>query len=216
MYGALSLIAIAVSYYIYTDINKTPTAGTFEETKEQAAKTDESVDNGDALQDITTSTKNIVSLTMPKLNRPVPTNTSLSEEVRTILVGRIKEWSDKIAKEPNNSESWVFLGVEYKIAGDYEGAREAWEYASYLSPNSVAQQNLGDLYAYYLKDFAKAEAHFLEAIRISPGSIYLYFKISDFYKDSLKDSAKARAIVERGLAANPSSSELQSLLSSLR
>ncbi len=205
MYSALILIAGAGAYYVYTDFNKQPSE----------EKVQNNVSEG-IIESITPSTKNIVSISMPKLNRPIPENTTLAAEVRDILTERIKEWSDKIAKEPNNWESWVYLGVEYKTARDYRGAREAWEYSTYLSPNSVAHQNLGDLYAYYLYDPTKAEAHFLEAIRLSPTTEYLYFKVAEFYRDVLKDTAKARAIVESGTAANPSSTDLKSLLSSLK
>lgn len=214
MYGALILIVVAVSYYIYTDIKKT--SFSLDIKKEQVQETITSKGDNNKTEDSVPVIKTVVSLAMPKLNRPVPEHTTLSVEVRTILATRIKNWSDKIAKEPNNSESWVFLGVEYKTAGDYEGAREAWEYATYLSPNFVAHQNLGDLYAYYLKDFAKAEAHFLEAIRISPSSEYLYFKTAEFYRDVVKDISKARAIVEKGIVAISSSSDLKSLLASLK
>ena len=205
MYGALILIVAAMAYYLYTDFKK--------------KLPEKVVQNGvseEMIESITPPTKNIVSMSMPKLNRSIPENTEITSEVRTILAGCIKEWSDKIAKEPNNSESWVFLGVEYKMAEDYEGAREAWEYAAYLSPNSVAHQNLGDLYAYYLHDNAKAEDEFIEAIRLSPSAEYLYFKATEFYRDVLKDLVKARAIVEKGIAANPSSTDLKSLLSSLK
>ena len=173
-------------------------------------------DNEESMADSVPVTKNIVSIATPVLNRAIPAGADLSPEVRAILEKRIKDWSDKIAKEPNNWESWLYLGVEYKTASDYEGAREAWEYSNYLLPNSVAYQNLGDLYAYYLHDNAKAEAHFLEAIRLSPTAEYLYFKTAEFYRDVLKNIPKARAIAEKGIAQNPSSSDLKSLLSSLK
>ena len=134
----------------------------------------------------------------------------------TVLTRRIKDWSNKIAREPNNWESWLYLGVEYHTGGDEDGARAAWEYSNHLLPNSVAHQNLGDLYAYYLHDNTKAEAEFLEAIRKSPSAEYLYFKTAEFYRDVLKDIPKARAIVEKGITANPSSPDLKSLLSSLQ
>ena len=55
-------------------------------------------------------------------------------------------------------ENWLVLGVYRKMIGDYESAKEVWEYASAIRPqNSVSFNNLGELYAYYLKDNAKAE-----------------------------------------------------------
>ena len=110
------------------------------------------------------------------------------------------------------------LGVYRKIIGDYEGAREVWEYASAIRPqNSVSFNNLGELYAYYLKNNKKAEENYAKAIENDPSAIYIYRNFFDFYRYFAKDTAKARAILEKGIAANPAtSSDLKNLLKSLQ
>jgi len=153
---------------------------------------------------------------VPDLDRMVINDASLPKEAVQILEKNIKKVSDELRLDSNNLSLWLDLGIQRKIAGDYEGARDAWDYASKIRPkNSVSFGNLGDLYAYYLKDTKKAEKNFLKAIENGPDEIYLYFKTSDFYKYIMKDTEKARAIVEQGVETNPNSKELQSLLNSL-
>ena len=109
------------------------------------------------------------------------------------------------------------LGLEKKRINDYEGARDAWERAGIVSPtNSVSFNNLGDLYAYYLKDNKKAEENFLTAIKNGPNQIYIYRSLYEFYRYVLKDDAKAKGILQKGIIANPNSSQdLKYLLDNL-
>ena len=153
----------------------------------------------------------------PALDRFIINNKDLPPEARPILLKKLEDTSALLKKDTNNLELWVDLGIYRKTAGDYEGARDAWEYATVIRPEgSVAYSNLGDLYAFYLKDFVKAEKYFLQAIQNEPTGIYLYFKTAEFYRDVLKNIPKARAIVEQGISSNPSSTDLKSLLSSLK
>ena len=104
------------------------------------------------------------------------------------------------------------------MINDYEGARLAWEYAGAIRPKSPTPfNNLGELYAYQLKDNAMAEKNYLKAIENDPSAIYIYRNFFDFYRYFVKDMAKARALLEKGIVANPStSSDLKSLLKSLQ
>ena len=142
----------------------------------------------------------------------------MNEDAKRIATAKIQDLSSQLKKDSDNLENWLILGIYRKMIGDYEGAREVWEYASAIRPqSSIPLNNLGDLYAYYIKDEAKAEEYFLRAISIDPNNLYLYFKITDFYRDFNKDTAKARAILEQGIAANPStSSDLKNLLETLK
>ena len=75
-----------------------------------------------------------------------------------IVTAKIQDLSSQLKKDSDNLENWLVLGVYRKMIGDYESAKEVWEYASAIRPqNSVSFNNLGELYAYYLKDNAKAE-----------------------------------------------------------
>ena len=55
---------------------------------------------------------------------------------------------------------WLKLGIHRKIAEDYEGAAQAWEYVALTAPGdlrTIAYGNLADLYQNFLKDPAKAK-----------------------------------------------------------
>ena len=142
----------------------------------------------------------------------------MSEDAKRIVTAKIQDLSSQLKKDSDNLENWLVLGVYRKTIGDYEGAREVWEYASAIRPqNSISFNNLGELYAYQLKDNAKAEENYKKAIENDPSAIYIYRNFFDFYRYFAKDTAKARAILEQGIAANPTtSSDLKNLLEGLK
>ena len=119
--------------------------------------------------------------------------------------------SNQKSMPENNTDSFnelLALGLEKKGINDYEGARDAWERAGAVSPtNSVSFNNLGDLYAYYLKDNKKAEENFLTAIKNGPNQIYIYRSLYEFYRYVAKDNAKAKVILQKGITANPDISQ---------
>jgi len=219
----LTIVVALVGWYIYTD-TKTKSADSGAQSGE-TTKADETENTGRA--DEQSSTEIDTSPTTiqfggtnlpptPDLNRLVISQT-ITGDVRTILSTKIASTSAALKKDSTLFELWIDLGLQRKMGGDYEGARLAWEYASALSPTNILSFiNLGDLYGYYLHDNAKAEQNFLSAIKNAPSEVSTYFRTADFYKDVLKDVAKARAIVQKGIDANPSSQELKDLLASLK
>ncbi len=150
----------------------------------------------------------------PDLSRPVKITLSLPVETEKAATARIGEISLELKKNPELFDHWLELGRLRKIIGDYEGVRQAWEYASLLLPsNHVSFNNLGELYGYYLKDWAKAEANYKKAVLNGPDQIYIYRNFADFYRFVLNDPEKAKALLEEGIKANPGASEdLQNLL----
>lgn len=201
----LILVLAGGAYLIYRDIsnNRVDEAGyTIEKLSPEEISVGGDSDTGQS-----------VNIPVPDLNRMVINNKDLPPEAVAVVEKNIRALSEELNKNSDQLDLWLDLGIQRKIAGDYEGARDAWVYATLIRPTgSVAFHNLGDLYAYYLHDNTKAEQNFLKAIENSPNDVYLYFKATEFYRDVLKDISSARAIVERGITANPSSTELQSLL----
>jgi len=174
----------------------------------------ETSNKGYTISDITSG--ELSNTEVPDLDRMVVNDKTLSAEVVGILKIKIADLSDFLKGDPGQFDKWLDLGINRKIAGDYEGAIEAWTYASALRPqNSISFNNLGDLYAYYLNEPQKAEENLLQAIENGSNEVYLYFKTHDFYKYVMKDATKARNIVEQGIKANPTSQELKDLLNSL-
>jgi len=165
-----------------------------------------------------TNNKPTVNISLPNLNKEIKITADMNEEAKRIATDKIQDLSSHLKKDNDNLENWLVLGVYRKTIGDYEGAKEVWEYASAIRPqNSISFNNLGELYAYQLKDNVKAEENYKKAIENDPSAIYIYRNFFDFYRYFAKDTAKARAILEQGIAANPStSSDLKNLLINIK
>ena len=154
---------------------------------------------------------------IPDLDRKIVFTDDFLENERQIMTDKIEKASKELKDDPTFFSNWLYLGLDRKAINDYEGARLAWEYAKLINPNNfVVRGNLGDLYAYYLKDNEKAEENYLKALELGSGQIYLYYKTAEFYQLFLKDDQKAVGIVQIGLQLNPNSQELQSLLTSIK
>lgn len=221
--------AVLLGFYIYSDLFKkapppvseglavgvsTPTVSAATATKpagqkaEPKAKVEVSAPSFSA-EYVDSQPQGPVGIPAPDLNRPVPAGTVLSsseKENLEKLVGKLKE-------NPNSFWDWLSLGLLRKSIGDYEGAGEAWEYSRALAPsNPTVLGNLGNLYAYYLKDYKKAEKYYNDAIEADPAYIYSYREAFNFYRDVVGDPDKARAVAEKGLQTMPYSVELKELL----
>jgi len=135
----------------------------------------------------------------------------ISPAIRTEVAKRFESLTILLNADPSLFNEWVELGLLRKFIEDYAGAREAWEYASKLAPkNSISFLNLGTLYGYYLQDPLAAERNFLTSIQNDKTDPGAYIKTADFYLEVMKDKSRARAIIDRGLNANPASPELVS------
>lgn len=156
----------------------------------------------------------IQQLEHPNLDRPINMPSTLALDAQKIVQEKIEKISTELKQNPNLFDNWLLLGIYRKMIGDYEGAKECWEYAAIINPQSPTPfNNLGDLYANFIKDNKKAEENFLQAIKIDPSAIYIYRSLYEFYHYNLKDDAKAKQILEQGISANPSfSQDLQNLL----
>ena len=147
----------------------------------------------------------------PSLDRPIVITAELSAEAKTVLTRLLTEQIDILGKEPTRVDVWLKYGINRKIAGDYEAAIEAWEYVAQVAPKEVsatAHGNLGDLYMYFLKDYAKAEVRYQQAITLNPNIIEYYRSLFYLYKDVYKDNTKAQATLTAGLKANPNHPDL--------
>lgn len=162
------------------------------------------------------ATITVTKIKPPSLDRPIVFPASFPDDVADKQRLYIENLIAELKKDPGVFIKWVDLGLQWQALQDYEGAKEAWEYANALQPeSSVAYGNLGNLYGYYLKDSKKAEENFLTALKNSPAEIYLYFQTADFYVQVIKDKNKAIAIVEEGIKRNPGSKELRTLKAEL-
>jgi hypothetical protein len=147
---------------------------------------------------------------VPDLNRQVTflASLNLSEDVKKILTDKIITEQSNLKKNSNDINAWINLGIYQKIAGDYAGAVISWKYISEISNDFVSLGNLGNLYAYYLKDNGMSEVYYKKAIERSPTQAYLYIQLSSVYKEVFNDLAKAKAVLDDGLKKMPNDKSL--------
>lgn len=154
---------------------------------------------------------------IPNLDRKIEFPTGFSENVQKIITDRINSVIKELENNPDSYDDWISLGLQRKMIEDYIGVELAWEYAKYLEPDKfLAWSNLGDLYAYYLKDNVKAEENYIGAIERGSTQVFIYFKIAEFYTDFLNNKEKAIEFVKIGLKYSPNSEDLKNLLESLK
>ncbi len=150
------------------------------------------------------------SKAIPALSRSIP------DSVRPNERAEMERIISELKKNPSNAALWSELGLYRKETGDYEGARQAWEFAYELQPaNSIIAENLGVLYGYYLKNGLKSEEFFRAAIALEPQSIHLRLRLFELYRDVFQDKGKARAAIEDALKDNPGNEQLMALLREL-
>lgn len=99
-------------------------------------------------------------------------------------------------------DDWIAVGVTKKFFNDYEGTRDAWEYAGVLYPaNALSFANLGNLYAFYLNDPVKAEFNFRKAINNDPYQPGYYLNLADFYKTAyVSKKSEAPEVLLEGIS----------------
>ncbi|KND46751.1 MAG: hypothetical protein AB201_02845 [Parcubacteria bacterium C7867-006] len=143
---------------------------------------------------------------VPDLNRKLVflSSLNLTQEAKDIITSKVKDLQSQLKKDATFVTGWIDLGIYQKMAGDYDGAAISWTYVTKLVPSDyISFGNLGDLYAYYLKNNALSETSYKKAISNAPKQAYLYIQLAGVYKDVFKDMDKARAIIDQGLKNLP-------------
>src|SRR3989344_227673 len=149
----------------------------------------------------------------PTFNRKVTIPASYPASAKIQLTKNIENIKALILKDPNNLSLWVSLANNWKVAGDYFAAAEVWTYITTVSPDHfLAYVNLGDIYAYDIKNNVKAEQNYTKALSSDSSQISTYFKFAEFYANVLNNKVKAKAVVDGGLKIYPQNSELKALL----
>jgi hypothetical protein len=155
---------------------------------------------------------------VPSTSRPVTfaSSVTLTPEVKKIITDNILATQASLKKNNQDLEKWIELGLYQKMAGDYEGAIISWKYVGAAADRDfISYGNLGNLYAYYLKDRAQAEIYYRQAITNGPTQQYLYVQLFEVYRDVFQDMDKAKAIVEEGLRKLPGNKALLQIKDSM-
>lgn len=208
-----------IGYFIYTDMKKGggPTAIPIE-TNEEFSQNNTSVAKEGVSVEIVKQEGESVKITspIPDLNRAINIPASTPHSQKEEITSKINALVALLKQDPDLFNEWLNLGLLRKSIEDYEGARQAWEYASSIRPqNSLSFGNLALLYGYYLKNPVLAEKNYLKAIENDLKLPYLYAQAADFYLEVLNQPEKAREILQKGLQMIPGDLGLQSALENL-
>lgn len=150
----------------------------------------------------------------PALVRSTDFLSTLTPEIKKITLAHLESAITAIKKDPKDIMNWIDLGIQRKQLGDYEGARDAWEYAKALDPNNIVPwNNLGDLYHFYLKDYKKSEENWKKTIALKPDYMQGYRGLYELYTYSMKEkTSEIPVMLKQGIAKNPGATDLQALL----
>lgn len=113
-----------------------------------------------------------------------------------------------------NFRAFMEAGSIKKGVGDWEGARDIWEYVNVKRPkNSVSFANLGDLYANFLKDPIKAEQNFLKAIENDPSDPGYVRNLLELYEYQMPNKLGfSEQVFTKAIEKNPDKAEFWLLL----
>jgi hypothetical protein len=170
------------------------------------------------IEKVTVEEGKSVPQSIPNLDRPVTVSSKaiVTAEAKASATPAVLSYQAKLKQNPADFNSWINLGISQKEGGDYEGAVISWSYASKIAPSDyISLANIGNLYAYFLKDNGQAEVYYKQAISRSPSINYLYVQLAEIYRDIFKDLDKAMAIVDQGLSKIPNDPNLLQLKAQL-
>lgn len=220
-------LAILVGYLVFRTSEKNKNQGIYTATTTERTSSTTIVDLAGGVKAVGTGDFKVEKLPpvtsgtypkpIPNLKRSVVFGENVNEETKAFVLSKVEEIVDMLEKNPESFPLWIEIGMYHKMAEDFVGASIYWEYASKIFPdNFVSFGNLGNLYAYYIKDISKAEIYYNLAISKAPSQVYLYFQLAEVYRDILKDNSKALDTVERGLKVMPGNIELEAFKNTLK
>ena len=224
---AIIVVALAVLGSYWLDHRTVaPTVGTATTTAESATTTTKLVNatssTGSAVGSIVTSGDGSYTVKLipektaakaPDYTKPLVFSASITPAVKTVLQSQFTTTVAGLNKDKYDFNMWVNLGSVRHMAGDEQGAKEIWEYVSLVWPSNAASFNsLGDLYANFLKDYAKAESNYLIAIKNKPADTNPYKNLFTLYYNAGYNKNKAEGILKQGIAAVPKAVDMQVLL----
>ena len=141
----------------------------------------------------------------PSYDRALTFPADYSAEARRIMTDKINATIAALKKDPNQYNEWVNLGIFRNSIDDWEGARQVWEFLTIRSPSQPAPfANLANLYAFSLKDPARAEMNLKLAIEKGPKEASTYRFGYEFYRFVQKDDIAAKEVLNKGIAATDS------------
>ena len=147
----------------------------------------------------------IIEKGMPDLGEEIKITAEMDDARKEQLINEINQTREDLKANSDSLQDWLQYGILLKSVGDYEGARDAWEYASSIRPqNSISFHNLGDLYHHNLKDYKKSEENYLMALENKPAQTFTCQNLYELYRYSYEEkNDMADDILLKCLESNP-------------
>lgn len=158
-----------------------------------ATTTPNVIDNGNYKIEVLSDTATFDSI-LPDLNRTTQYGASVPEAVKLSVESKIGDIISRLKEDNTRADDWFMLAVLYHGVNDYEGAEGVWNFLLKVikAPDvAVVYDNLGKMYKFEKKDYAKAEAYFKESIQANPESETPYLELFEMYRYSYKTGTSA-------------------------
>ncbi|HEY4514242.1 MAG TPA: tetratricopeptide repeat protein [Candidatus Paceibacterota bacterium] len=151
----------------------------------------------------------------PSVERAIPGNTiNLDASYRERIISDLNKTIAALKKDESSYQDWIYLGLYWKILGDFEGAKEVWNYATTLAPSEeVAYINLANLYDLSLKNYAQAEIYYKKGLAMNPANTDTYRNLHEMYRYRYKQTTnEAENALKSGIERNPEALDLYVML----
>ena len=146
------------------------------------------------------------------VSKPISVRAQLADLVKNQAIDKIKQVSELIKADYDLDSQWLELAAYRKLIGDYDGAIEAWDFLSLIRPqNYISYNNLGDLYAFTLKDYDRGEQNFLKSISNNPENVNAYMQLVTIYEATIQPN-KIEPLLLSGIKSNSANPTLNILL----
>lgn len=158
-----------------------------------ATSTPDIIDNGNYKIEVLSDTATFDSI-LPNLNRTIQFGASVPEAVKVSVENKISDIVARLKEDNTRADDWFMLAVLYHGVNDYEGAEGVWNFLLKVikAPDvAVVYDNLGKMYKFEKKDYAKAEAYFKESMHANPDSMTPYIELFEMYRYSYKTGTSA-------------------------
>ena len=114
------VIVVALGWFIYKDFSKTKNEPMMEAGL-PSLEAEESENEISGLKE-----------KIPDLDRKINVKAKFSLEQRQRLLSDISEVRERLKEDYDVLQDWLQLGLLYKALEDYEGAKDAWEFATLI------------------------------------------------------------------------------------